>query len=243
MHFKIKRQDSPTGEPYWHEFEFKAETGMTVISALKSINCRPVNLDGVAVAPVLSESQCQKGQCGSCTMLVNGQVKLGCSTRLDELESSVRLEPLSQFSVVRDLCVDRTRLSNTNAKMFVSESFENFSPRLELLDLPRESDALSTKLFACLECGACVEACPESSPKNSYVGPLALVQAYRRQRDSQDKMLRSNRLQNLLKKGGIPDCDNAQSCIKACPVELPITDAIARLKREGLVFALKNIFE
>src|SRR5712664_1553809 len=50
---------------------------------------------------------CRMGICGSCGMMVNGEPKLTCATFLsDYAPAPVRVEPLTNFPVIRDLIVD-----------------------------------------------------------------------------------------------------------------------------------------
>jgi succinate dehydrogenase / fumarate reductase iron-sulfur subunit len=43
-------------------------------------------------------------------------------------------------------------------------------------------------------------------------------------------------------KTGIQGCDNTQNCVRVCPQEIPITTAIAKVKREATLQTLKNFF-
>ena len=51
---------------------------------------------------------CRSGICGSCAVMINGQPKLACQTKLAEVaeDGLIRLEPLAGFRVLRDLVVD-----------------------------------------------------------------------------------------------------------------------------------------
>ena len=50
---------------------------------------------------------CRMGICGSCGMTINGDPKLGCAMFLaDYLPGPVRVEPMRNFPVIRDLVVD-----------------------------------------------------------------------------------------------------------------------------------------
>lgn len=108
--FKIKRQDGPKSDPYWEEFAVDYHPSMNVISALMQIQKSPVNARGQQTTPVVWESSCLEEVCGSCTMLVNGQVRQACSALIDKLDKPVVLEPMSKFPTVRDLRVDRSRM-------------------------------------------------------------------------------------------------------------------------------------
>src|SRR5918994_1095808 len=49
---------------------------------------------------------CRMGICGSCGMIVDGEPKLACATFLADYRGPVRVEPLNNFPVVRDLVVE-----------------------------------------------------------------------------------------------------------------------------------------
>src|SRR3954469_7961785 len=55
---------------------------------------------------------CRVGMCGSCAMVVNGRPRWTCRTRVSEVAGpagALRLEPLRNFAVVKDLAVEMTR--------------------------------------------------------------------------------------------------------------------------------------
>ncbi len=55
---------------------------------------------------------CRVGMCGSCAMVVNGTPRWTCRTRVDLVagaKATLRLEPLRNMRVVKDLAVDMTR--------------------------------------------------------------------------------------------------------------------------------------
>src|SRR6188474_2100088 len=49
---------------------------------------------------------CRVGMCGSCAMVVNGREQLTCSTLIKSVGDRLRVEPLRNLPVVRDLAVD-----------------------------------------------------------------------------------------------------------------------------------------
>src|SRR5882672_6759592 len=49
---------------------------------------------------------CRVGMCGSCAMVVNGREQLTCSTLASAVGTSLRIQPLRNLPVVRDLAVD-----------------------------------------------------------------------------------------------------------------------------------------
>src|SRR5256885_9323292 len=54
---------------------------------------------------------CRVGMCGSCAMVVNGRPRWTCRTRVSEAaraDGALRLEPLRNFTIVKDLAVEMT---------------------------------------------------------------------------------------------------------------------------------------
>ena len=52
---------------------------------------------------------CRMGVCGSCGMMVNGTPKLTCAAFLrDYYPQEIRVEPLVNFPIIRDLVIDMT---------------------------------------------------------------------------------------------------------------------------------------
>ena len=42
--------------------------------------------------------------------------------------------------------------------------------------------------------------------------------------------------------GGITDCGNAQNCVKVCPKDIPLTQAIGELGRQTTIQWLRDLF-
>jgi succinate dehydrogenase / fumarate reductase iron-sulfur subunit len=42
--------------------------------------------------------------------------------------------------------------------------------------------------------------------------------------------------------GGITDCGNAQNCVKVCPKDIPLSEAIAKIGRQTSVHAVRKFF-
>ena len=82
------------------EYEVPCPKDWVVLDGLNYIKDR---LDG----SLSYRWSCRMGVCGSCGMTVNGEPKLTCETFLSEYGGGpVRVEPLRNFPVVRDLVVE-----------------------------------------------------------------------------------------------------------------------------------------
>src|SRR5277367_2468693 len=107
---KVKRQAGPKEAARWEEFSLRWRPSMNVIICLRDIAENPVTRDGKKTTPISYDSNCLEEICGSCAMRINGKARMACSALVDKLEQPIKLEPLSNFTVVRDLAVDRSVL-------------------------------------------------------------------------------------------------------------------------------------
>lgn len=239
---EILRRDTPSGSSYSQEFLVKLPDEATVLSALEAIRRRPLNEEDVLVAPVVFESGCGQGRCGACAMTINGDAGFACSQRLQDLGSTVTLAPLERFSVIRDLCVDRKAISNKGERPYVSLK-ENLTGAQLTDDFlkTQDNDVIAIEMSACLGCGVCVSACPQFSTDNSFVGPMSLSQYYLASTQNEKSIVRKT-LVSLTETGFVTGCDNTQNCVRACPIDLPLVDAIGKLKRNVFFAALQALF-
>src|SRR5262247_1399932 len=87
-------------EPTFESFEVPLNHDWVVLDALNYIKDK---LDG----SLSYRWSCRMGVCGSCGMMVNGDPKLTCATFLtDYRPGPIRIEPLRNFPVIRDLVVE-----------------------------------------------------------------------------------------------------------------------------------------
>ncbi|WP_231617619.1 2Fe-2S iron-sulfur cluster-binding protein [Novipirellula aureliae] len=111
---QILRQDHPSRPSYWHTFRLDYEPGLNVTTVLQRIAMNPTTAEGERTTPLAYDVGCLEEVCGSCTMLIDGCVRQACSALVDSLlddrHDAIELRPMSKFSVVRDLFVDRHRL-------------------------------------------------------------------------------------------------------------------------------------
>ena len=241
---------------------------MNVISVLQKIAARAHSEDGRSVSPVAWDCNCLEEVCGSCTMLINGRTRMACSALVDKLlkeSKEIELRPMSKFPVVRDLCVDRSRLfralERVKAWVPVDDSYDHGpGPRVS----PEEQED-AYPLSQCMSCGCCLEACPQYTKidltqrddesddafekrKNEaydsgFVGAHAVSQTMMFNSHPIGKMITDERLEAVTSQGGIQMCGNAQNCVSVCPKHIPLTRSIARAGRAATIWAIKKLFD
>ena len=78
--------------------------------------------------------------------------------------------------------------------------------------------------------------------KSAFVGPQIIPQVELFNLNPTGRRNKRKRLYEMMKPGGISDCGNAQNCVRVCPKNIPITDAIAAVGRDVSLQALKDLF-
>lgn len=242
---RIRRQDGPDQPARWEEFSVPRRPNMNIISCLQHIAAYPVTTEGKATTPPVYDSGCLEEVCGSCTMIINGTVRQSCSALVKKIETPgepITLEPMTKFPLVRDLFVDRQRLFDdlmrVKAWVPIDGTYDLGSGPPISLELQEERYPLSR----CISCGCCLEACPQYTPTNHFVGAAVISQARLFNDHPIGKALKSERLNVLMEPGGVADCGKAGNCVEVCPKEIPLLESIAAVQRQATVQAVKNFF-
>lgn len=238
---KIKRQNGPEENSYWQEFRLPMPKDGSVISALRLLGARPVDLHGKNTVGVVYQANCLEGECGSCAMIINGVPKLACQVSLKDLPQPIVVEPLSRFPVQRDLVVDRSRIQEDNQKIqsWVSVSTIQ-APYTKNTKTPSPtSSSLLKSLSQCIDCGLCLEACPAYHHDLPFMGS-AMISKARLFHLLEGRS--SQRLTALMDVGGVEDCGHAQNCHQVCPKEIPLLTSIGKMEREVLKEGVRRVF-
>jgi succinate dehydrogenase / fumarate reductase iron-sulfur subunit len=234
---RIRRRDGKDSAGYWEEFAIPYRANLNIISCLMDIRKNPVTRDGKRTTPPVWEMNCLEQVCGICTMVINGRARQSCSALVDQLEQPITLEPMSKFPNVRDLIVDRSEMFNHLKRV---KAWVEIDGSYDLGAGPRMSQEDVSERYAysrCMTCGCCLEACPQYGDGN-YIGPQAIAQVRLMNMHPTGKMDRDERLTAIMGEDGITNCGNAQNCVRACPMSLPLTKAIYEENRETILYGL-----
>ncbi len=225
MKFRIFRFDAAQDkEPRYQEYRVSAEPEERLLDCLNRIKWEQ---DGT----LSYRMSCAHGVCGSDGMRINGVCALACQKLVKEYAGQeVTLEPLPFFKVLKDLTVDMDA--------FLS-GIMYFRPWLITRSPPPEQERTQSteeakqieEAIRCILCACCTGACPVMEENPQYVGPAALVWAFRYVFDSRDEA-RLERLQQLDFPNGVWSCANYFECTRVCPKKIPVTKCINTLKRE-----------
>jgi len=186
---------------------------------------------------------CRMGICGSCGMTINGEPKLTCATFLsDYAPGPVRVEPLRNFPVIRDLIVDIGDFMRklVRVKPWIVRQVEKPLTEGEYLQTPDELDEYK-QYSMCINCMLCYAACPIYGLDSKFIGPAVIALAQRYNFDNRDQGA-ADRMDVLSEHEGIWGCTFVGECTKVCPKHVDPAGAIQRYKLTAAMESMKSFF-
>ena len=228
--FKIFRFNKDTDYlPHYDTFELEVSKDELVLDVMNRIKWEH---DG----SFSYRRSCRHGICGSCAVKVNGKPTLACKDRVFDLVdiygTELTIEPQDIKRAYKDMVIDKSNFWNKYNSVqpyLVANIDEN--PTQENIVSQDEAEQIDEADY-CIACGSCFYACPVVEVNSEYVGPMALVKAYRFNADVRDNA-KDSRLEDLQTLGsGIWDCVKCNECAEACPKELNPIDKITKLHQQ-----------
>jgi succinate dehydrogenase / fumarate reductase, iron-sulfur subunit len=196
--------------------------------------------------PVVFDSDCREGICGTCSLMINGQAhgpQLGTATcqlhmRKFSDGDTIVIEPFraTAFPVMKDLMVDREAMDAIiTAGGYISIPTGS-APDANEIPVPKEVSDTAFNAAACIGCGACVAACPNgaanlfTAAKVAHLNLLPQGQA--------ERWERVTRMVDTMEEY-FGSCTNHGECEAACPKSISI-DFIAMMNRDYITAKFKN---
>ncbi|MCK5058240.1 MAG: succinate dehydrogenase iron-sulfur subunit [Candidatus Aminicenantes bacterium] len=209
-------------KPFWQPYEVKIEPDATILDILNEIRWK---LDGT----LAFRRSCRSAICGSCAMKVNGRNILACETPMHRFKGrGLKIEPLPGFRIIKDLVVDLDSFFEKMNRVRPYLLLDKPIPDKEFIQSPEEFEEIR-EVCICILCGACTSSCPSVWSNEEYLGPAALLKAYRFIFDSRDDAA-DERIDIVNDKNGIWRCHTIFNCMEACPKHIKITEYLSRLK-------------
>ena len=215
--------------PHWQSFTVPVNPGDPVLAALMQVR---EEQDG----SVAFRASCRSGICGSDGMVINGWPRLACKTQIEEVvdaRNAVRVEPLYNLPCLKDLVVDQTPFWEKFQHIFpwvMPDPQEALPEHERPMTMGDEDFEMLSKSSDCIFCQICYAACPIVGLDDDFIGPQALIKAYRFEADPRDHG-GDERYPVLDRPQGVWRCRTTFNCTDACPKGIPITRGIEVLKR------------
>ena len=226
MELEIMRYDPEKDEePHFQTYSVPCREDWAILDA---INYVKDELD----TTLAYRWSCHMMVCGSCGMMVNGEPSLTCKTFIRNLPDKVRIEPLENFLIERDLVVV---LDDVMQKLHQVKPYlirKDPPPKDKEFTQSRADLSKFKQLTMCINCMCCYAACPQYGLDKNFIGPAALALAHRYNLDSRDQG-KSERLNILADHDGVWECSFVGACSEVCPKDVDPAAAIQQMKIEG----------
>jgi succinate dehydrogenase / fumarate reductase, iron-sulfur subunit len=241
---KVWRQAGPDAAGRFETYEMQGvSTDMSFLEMFDVLNEQLIN---EGREPVEIASDCREGICGTCGCMVNGKAHgpekatTVCQLHMRKFDNgdTIVVEPwlAEGFPIIKDLVVDRSPFDRIiEAGGFITVATGS-APDANLIPVPKDAADMAFDAAACIGCGACVAACPNSaaqlftSAKIQHLNLLPQGQA--------ERWKRTEAMVETMEQF-FGSCTNHGECSEACPKEIPL-DFIAYTNRDYMKSKVKN---
>jgi succinate dehydrogenase / fumarate reductase, iron-sulfur subunit len=245
MDFKLKIWRQKNRDDRGRFVNYEVKNVSSDASFLEMLDILNVDLVKKGEEPVAFDHDCREGICGSCGLVINGRSHgpgrgiATCELRMRGFKDgeTIVAEPwrAKPFPILKDLIVDRTAMDRIMAAGGYISTKTGAVAEANSIPVARPAAEEAMDAAACIGCGACIAACPNSSAMlfvAAKVSHLALL--------PQGKIERKERVMKMVEqmdKEGFGNCSNNYACEAECPKKISVTH-IARLNREFILSEL-----
>ena len=246
FHLKIWRQPNSTASGSFHDYP--ADNIPAEASFLEMLDIVNEELDQKGEEPIAFDSDCREGICGTCSLVINGiphgpgKAKTTCQLYMRRFQpgDTIWIEPFraAPFPILKDLIVDRSAFDKIIESGGYISARTGSAPEANSLPVSKADADESMSAAACIGCGACVAACPNSSAmlfvgaKVSHLGLLPQGQP--------ERISRVLNMVRTMDRLGFGNCSNHYECEAVCPAEINAA-FMSHLNRDYRTAAVKEI--
>ena len=236
VNLKIWRQSGPDSPGAFHNYEVpNASPDMSFLELIDVLN---EDLQTKGEEPIAFDHDCREGICGSCAMMINGRAHgpetgtTTCQLHMRKFADGahITVEPwrAGAFPVIRDLCVDRSAFDRIIESGGYITAPTGTAPDANLILVPKEVADSAMDAAACIGCGACVAACPNSAAQLFTAAKLSHLNLL--PQGQPERYKRTVSMVNEMERW-FGSCTNHGECSSACPKEISL-DFIAMMNRD-----------
>jgi succinate dehydrogenase / fumarate reductase, iron-sulfur subunit len=246
MNFKLKvwRQSHAAAQGAFKDYA--ATDVPSEASFLEMLDIVNEGLTARGEDPIAFDSDCREGICGTCSLVINGVahgpgIGTTCQVYMRKFAEgdTIWIEPFraTAFPPIKDLVVDRSAFDEIIQAGGYIVARTGSAPEANSLPVPKHIADLAMEAAACIGCGACVAACPNSSAMlflSAKVAHLGFLPQGQAERDT-----RAVHMVRKMDELGFGNCRNHYECEAVCPAEVSAT-FISRLNRDYAIASAKE---
>lgn len=236
LKLKIWRQKNSNSVGSFVDYDVSVSPDASFLEMLDELNNK---LESQDLEPIVFESDCREGICGTCGLVINGQPhgpipKIAtCQLHMRNFKDgdTIWIEPFraKAFPIIKDLMVDRSGFDKIlQAGGYISANV-GAAQDANAIPIPKDVASDAFDAAACIGCGACVAACKNASAmlfvsaKVSHLGLLPQGQP--------ERYRRVERMIKIMDELGFGSCTNTYACEAECPKGISVK-FIARMNRD-----------
>ncbi len=246
MHLTLRvwRQQGPDSEGRFETYDAPGiSEDMSFLEMLDIVNER-MEIEGRE--PIAFDHDCREGICGSCGLMINGRAHgpqastATCQLHMREFSDGdvIVIEPwrATAFPIIRDLVVDRSAFDRIIEAGGYIGTPTGAAPEANLIPVPKATADAAMDAAACIGCGACVAACPNSAAQLFTAAKVAHLNLL--PQGQPERWRRVERMVDTMEQY-FGSCTNHGECTAACPKDISL-DNIALMNRDYLLSKFRN---
>ena len=245
LKLRVWRQGGAAGPGGFKEYDAKGISEEA--SFLEMLDIVNEELTMAGEEPIAFDHDCREGICGTCGLMINGQPHgpqqgtATCQLHMRKFNDgdTIVIEPWRAlaFPVIKDLVVDRSAFDRiVEAGGYISVDTGS-APDANLTPVPKEAADAAFDAAACIGCGACVAACPNSAAQlftAAKIGHLNLLP-----QGQPERLTRTATMVDTMEEY-FGSCTNHGECESACPKGISL-DYIAQMNKDYLKAQLADL--
>ncbi len=243
LKLKVWRQTSPDEHGHFEDYTTTVADDASFLEMLDYVNEQLIAEDR---EPIAFDHDCREGICGSCGLMIDGQAHgpqrgtATCQLHMRKFNDGdeIVIEPwrAAGFPIIKDLAVNRAAFDRIiEAGGYISVN-TGAAPDANITPVPKDTAEAAMDAAACIGCGACVAACPNSAANLFTAAKMQHLSLL-----PQGQAERYSRAESMVEtmEQFFGSCTNHGECQEACPKEISI-DFIAMMNRDYVKSKLVN---
>ena len=249
MDVRLRVWRQPKGDVTGEFIDYEANDVSPEASFLEMLDQVNERLNDAGEDPIAFDSDCREGICGACGLMINGsphgpqQGTATCQVHMRKFTDGqlITIEPwrAAAFPVIKDLVVDRSIFDDIiESGGFISANIGS-APDANAVQVPHTAAESAMDAAACIGCGACVAACPNSAANLFTAAKITHLNLL--PQGQPERYVRTVAMVETMEEY-FGSCTNFGECETACPKNISI-DVIAWMNRDFVAAQWKNLLK